>query len=146
MGVAEAPFHFGAKGRSVMTFHAKRKFGAGSLGTRAWATPHATTCLAIRPCSLPEPITQTRYCELVGIHHETLARWIKEDVLRPRRENARGYVQYEFSQQDVEVGRRLIEILRTRTGQFALWEAAKIARGDMPEPMQRRAPGPIREP
>jgi transcriptional regulator with XRE-family HTH domain len=73
-------------------------------------------------------LTRRRFAELVGISPTTVRRWELAGVVRPRREEILGSPTRVFEPADVEFGRRLISLLRRRSGELALEEAAEIVR------------------
>jgi hypothetical protein len=84
---------------------------------------------AIR-ASFSDVITRTRYCELVGIHRTTLRRWEREGVVRPTLVPVRNIPTHVFSEDDVDVGRRVVVLLRRGSGRLSLAEATQLARRD----------------
>jgi hypothetical protein len=73
-------------------------------------------------------LTRRRFAELVGISPTTVRRWELAGIVRPRREAILGSPTWVFDPADVEFGRRLISLLRRRSGELALEEAAEIVR------------------
>jgi hypothetical protein len=78
-------------------------------------------------------LTRRRYCEIVGIHEMTLKRWERAGVLSPRTEVILNSPTRVFAPEDVMFGKRLIGVLRERSGTLNLVEAASLVRG-RPDP------------
>ncbi len=96
----------------------KRRLAASRRGAktveRAWKSERA--------------LTRRRYCELVGIHPNTLKRWERTGLLDPELVSVMGSPTRVFNEQDVDFGRRLIAVLREEPGRYSLSEAARRAR------------------
>jgi DNA-binding transcriptional MerR regulator len=75
-------------------------------------------------------LTRRRFCEIVGIHEMTLKRWEREEVVSPRTEVILNSPTRVFAPEDVTFGKRLIALLRERSGTLSLREAAALIRGD----------------
>jgi hypothetical protein len=73
-------------------------------------------------------LTRRRYCEIVGIHEMTLKRWERAGVLSPRTEVILNSPTRVFLPEDVGFGKRLIGVLRERSGTLSLTEAAALVR------------------
>jgi hypothetical protein len=73
-------------------------------------------------------ITRRRYCQLVGIHSTTLSKWEKRGILRPEMALIMNSPTRVFAPEDVELGRRIIGLLRENPGRYAVDDAARIAR------------------
>jgi hypothetical protein len=78
--------------------------------------------------SFSNVITRTRYCELVGIHRTTLRRWEREGVMRPALLPVRNIPTHVFTEDDVDLGRRLVALLKDGSGRLSLAEAKRQAR------------------
>jgi hypothetical protein len=72
-------------------------------------------------------ITRRVYCELVGIHASTLAKWEKRGVVRPQMEVILNSPTRVFTLEDVELGRAVVEVLRESPGVHSVSEAAELA-------------------
>lgn len=73
-------------------------------------------------------ITRKRFCELVGIHSNTLKRWESMGVVDPRLVHVARVPTRVFSDKDVAFGRRLIGLLRSRSGEISIADAAEQVR------------------
>lgn len=73
-------------------------------------------------------LTRRRFAELVGVNPTTVRRWELAGIVSPRREEILGSPTWVFDPDDVEFGRRLIALLRLRSGELDLSEAAEIVR------------------
>jgi hypothetical protein len=76
---------------------------------------------------VPE-IDRTRYCEIVGINRSTLSRWVNQGAITP--DTAGLHYRQVFTEDDVAFGWQLICVLNAYRGQYALWEAVEIVRGE----------------
>src|SRR5215216_7426306 len=66
--------------------------------------------------SFSNVITRTRYCELVGIHRTTLRRWEREGVVRPALVPMHNIPTHVFTEDDVDLGRRVVALLKDGSG------------------------------
>lgn len=73
-------------------------------------------------------LTRRRFAELVGVSPTTVRRWELAGIVKPTRDQILGSPTWVFDPSDVEFGRRLISLLRRRSGELALDEAAEIVR------------------
>lgn len=69
-------------------------------------------------------ITRRRYCELVGIHGTTLRKWEQRGLVRPELVEVMNSPTNVFTGEDVDFGKRLISLLRSRPGEMSIEEAA----------------------
>ncbi|HKG03135.1 MAG TPA: hypothetical protein VKB03_08125 [Conexibacter sp.] len=79
-------------------------------------------------------LTRRRYCEIVGIHDMTLKRWERAGVLQPRTQVILNSPTRVFVPEDVAFGKRLIGVLRERSGTVSLVEAAELVREGSDQP------------
>jgi DNA-binding transcriptional MerR regulator len=75
-------------------------------------------------------LTRKRYCELVGIHASTLARWERLGVVQPEMAEVLGIPTRIFSPEQVEFGKRLRVLLHERHGTISVKDAAALVRAD----------------
>jgi hypothetical protein len=73
-------------------------------------------------------LTRRRLAELVGVSPMTVRRWELAGIVTPRREEILGSPTWIFDPTDVEFSRKLISLLRRRSGELTLKEAAEIVR------------------
>jgi len=73
-------------------------------------------------------ITRRRYCELVGIHGTTLRKWEQRGLVRPELVEVMNSPTRVFTEEDVDFGRRIIGLLRSRPGEISIEEAARALR------------------
>ncbi len=70
-------------------------------------------------------ITRRRFCELVGVHPTTLKKWEKRGLVQPELAIVMNSPTRVFTDADVQWGRTLIALLRSRPGELSVEEAAK---------------------
>ena len=73
-------------------------------------------------------LTRRRYAELVGVSVTTVRRWEMARIVKPTRQTILGSPTNVFTVEDVDFGRRLIALLRRRSGVVSLEDAARIVR------------------
>jgi hypothetical protein len=73
-------------------------------------------------------LTRRRYAELVGISLTTVRRWETAGIVRPASEVVLGSPTMVFKPADVEFGRRLATLVRSRLGELSLEDAASAVR------------------
>lgn len=66
------------------------------------------------------------FCERVGISQSTLSRWVAEKVVVPDRVGS--HFRQVFTEEDVQFGRELIELLNKRKGEYSLQQMVKVVR------------------
>jgi MerR HTH family regulatory protein len=86
-------------------------------------------------------LTRRRYAEQVGIHPTTLRRWESAGVVSPNATTVLGIPTLIYTDQDVEIGRRIVTLLAEHVGVMSLHEAAIIARDQTLEQQKQRASG-----
>jgi hypothetical protein len=72
-------------------------------------------------------ITRRRFAELIDVAPSTIRRWETAGLVEPRTEYILNSPTKVFDADDVEFGRLLIAVLRKRSGEVSLREAAEIA-------------------
>lgn len=73
-------------------------------------------------------LTRRRYCELVGIHAKTLAKWERAGVVKPETTVIMNSPTWVFCQGDVELGQALIAFLHRHPGRYSISQAAQVVR------------------
>jgi len=73
-------------------------------------------------------ITRRRFCDLVGIHATTLAKWEKRGIVKPELQVILNSPTRVFTEEDVVVGKAIIALLRGQRGVLSVEDAAKMAR------------------
>lgn len=71
-------------------------------------------------------ITRRRFADLIDVAPSTIRRWETAGIVEPRTERILNSPTKVFDADDVEFGRLLIAVLRKRSGEVSLWEAAEI--------------------
>lgn len=71
-------------------------------------------------------LTRRRFCEEVGIHRNTLKRWEAAGVFKPTFEDVLGSKTALYTQDDIERGRAIAELLKANPGEMSLSRAAAI--------------------
>jgi hypothetical protein len=75
-----------------------------------------------------QALTRQRFAERVGVNVATVRRWELAGAVSPRIEVILGSPTHVFDDADVEFGRNLIAVLRARSGEVSIKEAAAMLR------------------
>jgi hypothetical protein len=86
-------------------------------------------------------LTRRRYAERVGIHATTLRRWKTAGVVSPTRTEILGIPTLIYTEDDVEIGRRVVQLLAEHAGVMSLEQAAETARAETQEKRERGSAG-----
>ena len=88
-----------------------------------------------------EVLTRRRYAEQVGIHPTTLRRWEAAGVVSPTATAILGIPTRVYTETDVEIGRRVVQLLAEHAGVMSLEQAADAARAEVREEPARHGAG-----
>jgi transcriptional regulator with XRE-family HTH domain len=75
-----------------------------------------------------QAITRKRFAELVGIHVTTLRRWESSGVVTPAATDIVGIRTLVYTEEDVALGREIVDLLAKNPGTMSLVQAAAAAR------------------